>query len=364
MDEPTDGRRKLILTVRQLVLAAAIVMSLAGASYARGAAAQSSPTNITAIQVDPKRPNIVYASSTRSDTDISVVKSTDAGKTWSAADNGLPAARVDALALNARSPNILYAGTGIGVFKTTDGARTWKLASKGIDYDDNSRRYRLHEGSIWAIAIDPVHTSTVYAAGRGGVWKTTTGGATWKRVLRYRTLQLAVDPRRPTTVYASASKGPHSIYKTVDGGVRWRGIGPPTLRDGFFGHPIVVDRRAPGTVYAGGSRGLFASANQGRTWTKLLAVQGAFGIGAIALDPSRAKVLYVGTTTRGLMKSVDGGQTWSEPRLDGRSVGPIAIAPTRPQTIYADVWWETAPQEWTEGMFMSTDGGATWHRLP
>jgi hypothetical protein len=28
------------------------------------------------------------------------------------------------------------------------------------------------------------------------------------------------------------------------------------------------------------------------------------------------------------------------------------------------VWWETAPQEWTEGMFMSTDGGATWHRLP
>jgi hypothetical protein len=64
------------------------------------------------------------------------------------------------------------------------------------------------------------------------------------------------------------------------------------------------------------------------------------------------------------MKSVDGGQTWSEPRFGGRSVGPIAITQTRPQTIYADVWWETAPSEWTESMFMTTDGGATWHRLP
>ena len=64
------------------------------------------------------------------------------------------------------------------------------------------------------------------------------------------------------------------------------------------------------------------------------------------------------------MKSVDGGQTWSEPILDGHSISSFAIAPTRPQTIYADVWWETAPGEWKEGLFKSTDGGATWHRLP
>src|SRR5262245_13100777 len=275
MDEPTDARMKMILTVRQFVLAAAVVMLLGGASYARGAVAQSSPTNISAIQINPKNPNIVYASSVSDSDKRRVVKSTDGGQTWTAADKGLPAARVDALALNTRSPNILYAGTGIGVFKTTDGARTWKLASKGIDYDANSRRYRLAEGSIWALAIDPVHTSTVYAAGRGGVWKTTTGGATWKHVLPNRAFHLAIDPRRPSTVYASTS-GPHSIHKTVDGGGRWRGSGPPTLRDGSFVHPIVVGHRVPGTVYAGGSHGLFASANQGRTWTRLRAVRGAF----------------------------------------------------------------------------------------
>ena len=108
-----------------------------------------------------------------------MLKSTDAGKTWNVADTGLtnPASptdseelRVDAFALDPRSPNVLYAGTGIGVFKTTDGARTWRLASTGIDFGGDGLAHRMYEGFIWAIAIDPVHTSTVYAAGRG-LWK-------------------------------------------------------------------------------------------------------------------------------------------------------------------------------------------------
>ena len=87
------------------------------------------------------------------------------------------------------------------------------------------------------------------------------------------------------------------------------------------------------------------------------------GVGAIALDPSRVNVLYVGTWAHGVFKSDDGGQTWSAPRLNGRSVSSIAIARTRPQTIYAGVQWETGIHERHGGMFTSTDGGATWHRL-
>lgn len=363
-----------MLTVRQFVFAAAVATLLAGASYVQGAPAAESLPYISGIQVNPKRPNIVYASTLGPD---SVLKSTDAGTTWSAADTGLtnPASptdsedlRVDALALDPRSPNVLYAGTGLGVFKTTDGARRWKLVSTGIDFGGDRLGHRMYEGFIWAIAIDPVHTSTVYAAG-GGVWKSTNGGVTWRKVLRKGVLNLGIDPRRPETVYASGMKDfqnnatRNSIYKTLDGGSTWRAIGPSGLHDGYFGHPIVVDRRAPGMVYAGGSRGLFASANQGRTWRKLLPLRRGFsGVGAIALDPSRANVLYL-ATTQGVVKSDDGGRTWSAPRLDGRNVSSIAVAPTRPQTIYAGAQWKTAPPELTRGMFASTDGGATWHRL-
>ena len=348
-----------MLTVRHFALSAAVVMLLAGASYAQGASVAESPLYISGIEVDSKHPNIVYASTLGPD---SVLKSTDAGKTWSVADTGLtnPTSptdsedlRVDALALDPRSPNVLYAGTGLGVFKTNDGAQTWKLASTGIDLG-GGLAHRMYEGSIYAIAIDPLHTSTVYAAGRD-IWKSTNGGATWKPVHRHGAISLGIDPRRPETVYAGA----RPILKTIDGGGSWRAIGPRGLRDGFFGHPIVVARRAPGTVYAGGSRGLFASANQGRTWKKSL----SGGVGAIALDSSQANALYVGSWGHGVFKSVDGGQTWSAPFLDGRSVNSIAIARTRPQTIYAGVQWKTAPQTWVGGMFASTDGGATWQRL-
>lgn len=322
---------------------------------------------ISAIQVDPKRPNIVYASTLGPN---GVLKSTDAGKTWSFADTGLtdPASppgstrlrstslRVDALALDARSPNVLYAGTGRGVFKTTDGARTWKPASNGIDLPTGD--HPLFEGSIYGLAIDPVHTSTVYAAGRG-VWKSKNGGATWKPVLRRYALALGIDPRQPETVYATSISSGNSMYRTVDGGDTWRATGPSGLYDHQFVHAIVVDRRAPGIVYAGGARGLFASASQGRTWKTLL----SRGVGAIALDPSRVNVLYVGTAAHGVFKSDDGGQTWSALRLNGRRVSSIAIPPTRPQTIYAGVEWRTPPDKQTAAVFASTDGGATWHRL-
>ena len=311
-----------MLTVRHFALSAAVVMLLAGASYAQGASVAESPLYISGIEVDSKHPNIVYASTLGPD---SVLKSTDAGKTWSVADTGLtnPTSptdsedlRVDALALDPRSPNVLYAGTGLGVFKTNDGAQTWKLASTGIDLG-GGLAHRMYEGSIYAIAIDP----------RAHIHGLCGGPRHLEEHERRRYLEARAPTRGFLSVWASTRVGPRpctraqwpaSILKTIDGGGSWRAIGPRGLRDGYFGHPIVVARRAPGTVYAGGSRGLFASANQGRTWKKSL----SGGVGAIALDPSQANVLYVGSWAHGVLKSVDGGQTWSAPLLDGRSVTP------------------------------------------
>ena len=345
-------------TARHVLLAAAVVVLLAGASVGRGApAGESLSLSPSAIQVNPKNPNVVYASTLLSDLHRrSVVKSTDGGKTWSDASTGIESMRgADALALDPRSPNVLYAGTGRGVFKTSDGARTWKLASAGIDFGKVVPENGFLEGAIRAIAIDPLHTRTVYAVG-GGVWKSTNGGMTWTKVLGRDIVDLAIDPRRHGTVYATprrqdaAPRG--SIYKTVDGGASWRATKPTGL-DVNFSEPLVVDRR--GTLYAGAWKGLFASANQGGTWRTLLLLQkgsrGVGGIGAIAPDPSRTNVLYVGTRD-GVVKSEDGGQTWSNLPLNIH-INSLAIAPINPQTVYAA----------GDGIWKSRDGGATWHRL-
>ena len=84
------SRREMMLTARHFALSAAVVMLLAGAGYARGAPASEGFALSFAIQINPKNPNIVYASSRLSDLDKrSVVKSTDGGQTWETADTGL-----------------------------------------------------------------------------------------------------------------------------------------------------------------------------------------------------------------------------------------------------------------------------------
>jgi len=108
-------------------------------------------------------------------------------------------------------------------------------------------------------------------------------------------------------------------------------------------------------VYAGGYAGLFASRNKGRTWSKLLPESSAGHITSIALDPARSNVLYVGGwgANGGLVKTNDGGQTWSKLGLPAGNVGVVEIASTRPQTVYAE----------KDGLWKSTDGGATWQLL-
>jgi len=89
----------------------------------------------------------------------------------------------------------------------------------------------------------------------------------------------------------------------------------------------------------------------------LLSASALGRVDAIALDPSRANVLYVGTWGHGVFKSNDGGQTWSKLRLGTRHLSVIEIAPTRPQTVYA------GGDGGDGGIWKSTDGGATWHRV-
>jgi hypothetical protein len=201
-------RRRAAYAAVALVALAGVVAGAAGIGGGGddidGSVAHGSPPPAPGphtFQVNPKHPNIVYASALGDDThEGGVYKSTDAGKTWSLADTGLsnPSSptdsedlRVDALALDPRSPDVLYAGTGLGVFKTTDGAKTWKRASTGIYFYGDSLYHRMLEGWVYEIVIDPMHTSTVHATGRTVyptgpryIWKSTDGGGTWHRLTR------------------------------------------------------------------------------------------------------------------------------------------------------------------------------------
>jgi hypothetical protein len=112
---------------------------LAGGRAASGQAAAWTTNGPVGVSVyclvpDPSRPATLYAGTAQG-----VFKSDDGGESWRAASAGLPAARVQTIAIDPSATSTLYAGTltpdgveSVGIFKSTDGAASWTAINEGL----------------------------------------------------------------------------------------------------------------------------------------------------------------------------------------------------------------------------------------
>jgi photosystem II stability/assembly factor-like uncharacterized protein len=332
----------------------------------------------TALALNPRNPATLYVGTItavdgKGDVGAGVFKSVDGGDSWRPMNAGLTDARVSALALDPRSPGTAYAGIdGRGVFKRVDGR--WRAATTGL----------TSEG-VHAVAVDPRDPANVYAGTDGGVFKSSDGGVSWRRLpvpISYpeTASALAIDPQDPETVYAITSAdggwafrgGMATIYdsrvfKSRDGGATWRASGKvQTLQvpaasnevpaKTVFGSRVAIDPLDPDTLYAG-ALGVLKSTDGGTTWRSAGLTRTP--VIALAVDPKATATLFAGTDA-GLFKSTDAGASWQPLHgpLDGVRVEALAINPQRRQTVYAGT---------DRGVFRTGDGGESWRhfsRLP
>jgi photosystem II stability/assembly factor-like uncharacterized protein len=291
----------------------------------------------------PTQPQVYYFGGVGS----GVWKTTDGGETWvNVSDDTFGTASVGAIAVAGSDPNVVWVGMGEhavrgvmtshgdGVYKSTDAGATW--THLGLE--------KVRQ--ISAVRIHPDDPDTVWVAAQGapygptedrGIYKTTDGGATWRRVLYVdRTAGasgLSVDPDNPRVLYAAfwdhlrlpwqvRSGGPGSgIWKSTDGGESWERLG-----EGEKGFPKLKGKisvaAAPGgdRVYAlieadpGG--GVYRSDDGGRTWQKTNEEWGlrarAWYYIKIYADPVNPDVVWV--TNAQMYRSIDGGRTFTTVR--------------------------------------------------
>ncbi|MEL6429881.1 MAG: glycosyl hydrolase [Planctomycetota bacterium] len=248
-------------------------------------------------------------------------------------------------------------------------------------------------GRISDIAVDPADASTWYVAvGSGGVWKTTNRGTTWNPVFddqaSYSIGCVAVDANRPGTVWAGTGEnvsGRHvgfgdGIYVSHDGGQSWakKGLEASEHIGSIVVHPgdsNTLFVAAQGPLWSGGGeRGVYKTTDGGESWTQVLAAGPYTGANEVVMDPSNPDVLYAAMHQRlrtvaslvnggpesGIFKSIDGGDTWE--RLEGGlpkgNLGKIGLAVSSVDTsvVYATI--EEADRD--GGFWRSTDGGASW----
>jgi len=236
-------------------------------------------------------------------------------------------------------------------------------------------------------------TVTLYVgSASGGVWKSKDFGITFKPVFDKHTQSIGavrVDPKNPQTIWVgtgeswtrnSVSVG-DGVYKSTDGGDNWERMGLPdseriarirvSPRDGN-----IVWVCATGHLWNDNEeRGVYKTTDGGKTWKRVLYVDAKTGCSDIDMDPQEPDILYAGMWEfrrgasyfssggpgSGLYKSTDGGETWRkvETGLPNGTKGrvAIAVAPSRPATVYAIV------ESKNTALYRSDDTGESWKEM-
>jgi hypothetical protein len=302
---------------------------------------------VATMEFAPSDPNTVYASI---GTDLpgtsfsSFVFSADGGATWSDVSAGLITASslswVVSAAIDPVSPSTVYAGSAAGLSVTTDGGTTWTALSPGggvlsiaidpstgttlyavvAETSDNVLRESTDSGSTWsdanaglpsgsattAVAIDPVHPSTLFALANG-LFRSQDGATTWTAVRASTTDSVGIDPLDDATVWVSGldTASVEQVFVSLDGGSTFSLI--PTGYYGLAG-AMAPDPLNEGTVYsAAPGEGLLKTTNGGASWTFARNGIWASTASVIAFDPAHSGTLYA-STGAGLFKTTTGGQ--------------------------------------------------------
>jgi photosystem II stability/assembly factor-like uncharacterized protein len=295
---------------------------------------RQSVSSIGDVTLAPSDPSIVWVGTGEPNNRQSsswgngVYKSTDAGKTWT--NMGLADSQhIGRIAIHPTNPDIVYvAALGHlwgpnkerGVHKTSDGGKTW-AQSLYINEDT---------GAV-DIAMDPQSPDTLYAAAYerrrtvygfngggpdGGLYKTTDGGATWKKLTKglpyaeggdVGRIGVSVYRRNPNIVYAIVQHAKGGVFRSEDKGESWTRMSDTNPRASYYSQ-VVIDPNNDLRIWVMGAP-MYYSEDGGKTFVtnRVTRIHGDYH--AMWINPKNSNHMIAGTDG-GIHWSHDAGRTW------------------------------------------------------
>ena len=306
------------------------------------------------------------------------------------------AGRIADIAIDPNDQSTWYVGVGSGgVWKTTNRGTTWEPV-----FDDEDAY------SIGSVAVDPNNSNVIWVgtgenvSGRhvgygAGVYRSRDGGQNWENMGLPDSEHIGmirVDPRDSNTIFV-ASQGPlwspggdRGLFKSTDGGETWRkvlgdGHGNTDIDDEYTGvSEVHMDPRNPDVMYAvawqrfrnvavllngGPATSIHKSEDGGETWRKLTEglPDGIMAKTGLAISPQNPDVIYAtieGANRSGNMyRSQDGGESW----VKGAEYAPGGTGPH----YYNELW--ASPHQFDRvyhadvHLHVTEDGGKTMQKL-
>ena len=258
--------------------------------------------NISTVLSDNRIAGTLYASPGKGE----IAVSTTEGRSWGHLSAIPGAPEIRQLLQDPETPNRLFAATVTGAFVSPDRGRSWTP---------------LHVGpagtGIWILAIDPWSPAVIYAGTEAkGLYKSPDGGRTWNAINASPDLLLSgadvydigIDLSKPDFVFAAVS--PYGIIHSTDGGTAWKGLTPEFSATGSHATRLVIRKNGNGTLLYGTTSGtIMKSTNGGSSWS-LSRTSGDFdGILSLSVLAGTPDAVIAGTE-RGIILSSDFGGSW------------------------------------------------------
>jgi len=287
----------------------------------------------------PGEPNLFYFGATGG----GVWKTTDGGRSWENISDGFFGGSIGAVEVAKSDPNVIYVGggektlrgnvsSGYGVWKSEDAGKTWK--SVGLEKSRHVPRIRIHPNNpdiVYAAVLGNIYKPTEDR----GVYKSTDGGATWRKTLYVNeqsgAVDLVMDPNNPRILFAStwrAKRTPYSLSSGGDGSALWK------------------------------------STDSGETWNEVSKNEGfpkdTLGIIGVTVSPKNSDRVWAIVEHKekgGLYRSEDGGEKWTQVNSE-RKLRQRAWYYTR---LYADTEDEDVVYVLNVRYHKSTDGGKSFN---
>jgi PKD repeat protein/photosystem II stability/assembly factor-like uncharacterized protein len=362
---------------------------------------------ITALAVHPSDSGVVFVGAATG----GIWKSTDQGRSFRPVSDTAPSLATSAIVFSAANPDVLYAATGeadsaylegnpagslgtylgAGLLRSVDAGETWSRVD--VDLPENAvvSRVLVNRRDPQRVLVG-VYLHHDVAAGRsrvGGTYLSTDGGVRFTRTFAHAASDLVQDPLEPDTVFAAfgIDRGctgcalPGGVWRSPDFGLTWL----PSLTHVSPGAPIptqpgqvklTISATSPPVLYAsvldgddahrGG--GIFRSGDGALTWEKRavhpqMCPSDGFNQcnydHTLLVHPARTDLLYLGTVS--LYVSEDGAATWRplvEVYAPGAVVHPdqhaLAIPASAPGTLLVGN---------DGGLYRTTDAGVTFENL-